>query len=207
MSVDLARELARRLGVAVELVTVTSAGQSVETLKSGRVDVGLRHRPRARRRHRLHRGLRADRGRLPREERIAAARQRASRPPGTPIVVGAGRRLRPLPGPSLKNATLDRCPPRTRWSDDFLAHRVAAGVHQQIETDAKRIGGLRVLDGRFMVINQAMAMRKSARRGGLPRRLRRTHEGIGFVAEALKRHGIEGAVVAAGGECLDPDKD
>ena len=31
----------RRLGVPVELVTVPSAGQSVETLKAGRVDVGF----------------------------------------------------------------------------------------------------------------------------------------------------------------------
>jgi hypothetical protein len=41
VSVDLARELARRLGVEAELVTVTSAGQSVEVLASGRVDVGF----------------------------------------------------------------------------------------------------------------------------------------------------------------------
>lgn len=33
--------LAKRLGVAAELVTVTSAGQAVEVLKSGRVDVGF----------------------------------------------------------------------------------------------------------------------------------------------------------------------
>ena len=41
VSVDLARELAKRLGVPVELVTVASAGASVETLKAGRVDVGF----------------------------------------------------------------------------------------------------------------------------------------------------------------------
>ncbi|HEX5629202.1 MAG TPA: transporter substrate-binding domain-containing protein, partial [Usitatibacteraceae bacterium] len=41
VSVDLARELARRLGVEAELVTVTSAGKSVETLAEGRVDVGF----------------------------------------------------------------------------------------------------------------------------------------------------------------------
>src|SRR5437762_7303055 len=41
VSVDLARELARRLGVSVELVTFTTAGQVVDALKAGTVDVGF----------------------------------------------------------------------------------------------------------------------------------------------------------------------
>jgi len=41
VSVDLARELGRRLAVPVELVTFTSAGQVVEALKTGAVDVGF----------------------------------------------------------------------------------------------------------------------------------------------------------------------
>src|SRR6185436_4377544 len=41
VSVDIARELARRLGVPVELASVTSAAQAVEALKAGRVDVGF----------------------------------------------------------------------------------------------------------------------------------------------------------------------
>ena len=41
VSVDLARELARRLGVPVELVTFASAGQVVEAFKTGTIDVGF----------------------------------------------------------------------------------------------------------------------------------------------------------------------
>src|SRR5262245_44944057 len=41
VSVDLARELARRLGVEPELVIVDSAGQAVDALAGGRVDVGF----------------------------------------------------------------------------------------------------------------------------------------------------------------------
>ena len=44
----------------------------------------------------------------------------------------------------------------------FVAQRleVAAGVRQQLEADARRIPGLRMLEGRFMVINQAMGHAK-----------------------------------------------
>src|SRR5215831_5088203 len=41
VSVDLARELARRLGIPLETTTVTTAALSVEALKTGRVDVGF----------------------------------------------------------------------------------------------------------------------------------------------------------------------
>ena len=70
-------------------------------------------------------------------------------------------------------------------------------MKQQLEADAKRIAGVRLLDGRFMVINQAMAIPKGRAAGA--RYLAEFVEEMkasGFVAGALKRHGIEGAVVA-----------
>lgn len=81
----------------------------------------------------------------------------------------------------------------------FVAQRLdaAAGVKQQLEADAKRIPGLRLLEGRFMVINQAMGTPKGREAG-----LRYVREFIeemkasGFVAQALERHHIEGAAVA-----------
>src|SRR5262245_21370207 len=41
VSVDLTRELARRLGVDAELIVVSSAGEAVDALAAGRVDVGF----------------------------------------------------------------------------------------------------------------------------------------------------------------------
>ena len=74
---------------------------------------------------------------------------------------------------------------------------VAAGVKQQLEADAKRVPGLRLIDGRFMVINQAMAVPKG-RAAGVAYAAAFVEEmkSSGFVAASLKRHGIEGAVVA-----------
>lgn len=84
-------------------------------------------------------------------------------------------------------------------TDLFIAQKleVAAGVKQQLEADAQRRPGLRLLEGRFMVINQAMATPKRREAGA-----RYLHEFVetmktsGFVADALARHGIEGAAVA-----------
>ena len=75
---------------------------------------------------------------------------------------------------------------------------VAAGVKQQLELDAQNNKGLRLLPGRFMVIEQAM---------GQPRNVsQRAHETLvnfvaemkskGFIRDSLARHKIEGATVA-----------
>jgi polar amino acid transport system substrate-binding protein len=70
-------------------------------------------------------------------------------------------------------------------------------VKQQLEADAKRVSGVRLLPGRFMVINQAMGLPKGREAGA--RYLAAFVEEMkasGFVAAALSRHGIEGAAVA-----------
>jgi polar amino acid transport system substrate-binding protein len=83
--------------------------------------------------------------------------------------------------------------------DQFLAQRMdaAAGVKQQLEMDAKRVGGVRLLPGRFMVIEQAMGVPKGrkAAQAWLSAFIE-DMKASGFVADALKRHRIEGAAVA-----------
>jgi polar amino acid transport system substrate-binding protein len=77
---------------------------------------------------------------------------------------------------------------------------VAAGVKQQLQHDAAKTGGLRLLDERFMVIRQAVGVPK--RRGDraadylsdFVQQMIRS----GFVAQALQRHHIEEAQVPAG---------
>ena len=75
---------------------------------------------------------------------------------------------------------------------------VAAGVTQQLESDAAKVGGLRLLDERFMVIRQAMGVARS--RGEKAAETLRVFvdemKRSGFVARALERHRIVGASVA-----------
>ena len=74
---------------------------------------------------------------------------------------------------------------------------VAAGVKQQLEADARRIPGVRLLDGRFMVIRQAMGTRRGRDAGAsYLRDFVEQMKASGLVAQALARHRIEGAVVA-----------
>ena len=74
---------------------------------------------------------------------------------------------------------------------------VAAGVKQQLMSDAERVTGLRLLEGRFMVIEQAMGIPKGRPAGAefLSAFLRTMIES-GFVANAIRTHGAKGALVA-----------
>ena len=76
---------------------------------------------------------------------------------------------------------------------------VAAGIRQVLEAETRRAPGVRVLPGRFMVIQQAMATPASrgAQAHVLLAAFAEQMKASGFVAdEALKRHHIEGAIVA-----------
>jgi polar amino acid transport system substrate-binding protein len=75
---------------------------------------------------------------------------------------------------------------------------VAAGVKQQLQADAQRLQGLRLLPGRFMVIEQAMGLQggRGAAAQTYLRQFVERQKTNGFVARALQRHGIEGAAVA-----------
>jgi polar amino acid transport system substrate-binding protein len=118
---------------------------------------------------------------------------------GTRIAVGKGSAYDLYLSRALKNAQLVHAPTSPAVTDLFVEQKleVAAGVKQQLQADAQRHPGLRLLDGRFMVINQAMATPKGRDAGA--RYLREFVEAMkssGFVAQALTRHGIEGAAVA-----------
>ena len=120
--------------------------------------------------------------------------------PGTRIVVGNGSAYDLYLSRELKNAKLVKAPTSPAVTDLFLAQNleVAAGVKQQLQADAKRLQGLRLLDGRFMVIQQAMGLPRGRDAGA--RYLTAFVEEMkasDFVAAALARQGVEGAAVAA----------
>jgi polar amino acid transport system substrate-binding protein len=200
VSVDLARELARRLGVPVQFVTYDAAGKVVEGLKSGAWDVAF---------------LAIDPARavdidytaayvviegayLVRDASPLTANEQVDRP-GTRVVVGKGSAYDLFLSRELKRATIVRAPTSQAVVDEFVAQSmdVAAGVKQQLESDARRIPGLRLLPGRFMAINQAIGMPKG-RDAAVPylREFVEEMKASGFVAQALARHRIEGAAVA-----------
>ena len=201
VSVDLARELGRRLGVAVELVTVDNAAKSVDAVVHGRADIGffavdpLRGADIAfTAPYVLIEGCY-----LVHEGSPLRSNDEVDRP-GRVVVVGQGSAYDLHLSRELKHASIVRAPTSPAVVDTFVAQRadVAAGVRQQLEADAARIGGLRLLGERFMVIRQAIGLAKSRGTEGAES-LERFVEDMktsGFVAAALARHGIRGASVA-----------
>ena len=201
VSVDLSRELARRLGVPVELVTYDAAGKVVEGLKTGAWDVAY---------------VAIDPARAVDVSFTAAyvvIEGAYLVPQSSPIrsndevdrshvhvVVGAGSAYDLFLTRNLKQAKIVRAPTSQAVTDMFIAQKleVAAGVKQQLEADARRIPGLRLLDGRFMVINQAMGTPKGRGEAGVKylREFIEEMKASGFVAQALERHRVEGASVA-----------
>jgi polar amino acid transport system substrate-binding protein len=200
VSVDLSRELARRLGVAVELVTFSSAGRTVDAVKGGQVDVAFVAIDPARAVDISYSApyIIIEGAYLVRNESPIRRNEEVDRP-GIRIAVGAGSAYDLYLKRELKAATLVRAPTSPAVVDFFLAEKleVAAGVKQQLQADARRIPGLRLLDGRFMVINQAMGTPRGREAGAqYLRDFVEEMKASGFVAEALARHSIEGAVVA-----------
>lgn len=203
VSVDLACEPARRrLGVDVEVVTVVSAGASVETLASGRVDVGLFAIDPARAATTAYTApfVQIEGSYRVCNDSPIRSNDETDRN-GIRVAVGNPSVRRFLTRP-LKRAKIERAPTSPAVIDFFLANGidVAAGVKQQLEMDSRRVGNLRLLPARFMVIHQAMGMARGKEAGA--RYLAAFVEEMkasGFVAAALQRHDIDGASVAPPG--------
>ena len=201
VSIDLAQEFARRLAVPLELVVFDGAGKSVDAVKNSNADVGFFAIDPLRGQdisftnaYVLIEGcyLVRDDSPLVRNEDVDQ--------PGNHVTVGARSAYDLYLSRELKHAQIVRVEGYSAVVDAFVAqgHEVAAGVKQPLLADAQRIGGLRLLPGHFMVIQQAMGTAK-ARGAAAADYLTRFVEDMkasGFVAQALARHGIEGAAVA-----------
>jgi len=123
--------------------------------------------------------------------------------PGTRVVVGRGSAYDLFLARELKHARIVHAPSSQAVVRHFLAcgAEVAAGVKQQLEQDAAPLADLRLLPGRFMVIRQAMGCARGRGEAAAAELARFVEEmkASGFVAEALARHGIQGASVAPAG--------
>jgi len=204
VSVDLARALAQELGVFAELVVFDAAAKSVEAVKTGQADIGFFAVD----------PLRSDGVRfsapyvqiegayLVRNASALTDNGQVDRA-GTRVMVGKGSAYDLHLTRELKAAAILRSPTSPAVVDSFIAENadVAAGVKQQLQADAARLPGLRLLPGRFMVIEQAMGVQ--ANRGEVAQVFLRGFveraKASGFVAASLQKHGIRGAIVAPAG--------
>jgi polar amino acid transport system substrate-binding protein len=197
VSVELARELGRRLGVPVELKQFDAAGKSFEAMKAGLTDI-------------LFLAIEPVRAAevafsapyviiegvymVPRDSSITSVDQVDRE--GVRIAVNKASAYDLFLTRSLKHAKLVR----GESGVDLFANEkleVVAGVKQAIVAYAKTHPELRLLDGRFMEIRQAMGTAKGRDVGA-----RYLHgfveemKASGFVADALKRSNQPDASVA-----------
>lgn len=200
VSVDLARELGRRLNVPVDLVTFTAAGKVVEAVAANDVAIAFVAIDPQRALSTYYTAayvviegaylVRSD-SPLTSNDQVDRAGQRIAAAKGSAYDLYLSR--------EIKNASIVHAPTSQAVVDTFLTQNldVAAGVKQQLQMDAARIPGLRLLPGRFMVINQAMGTPVSrAVAGAYLTAFIEDMKTSGFVAASLKRHGIKGAAVA-----------
>jgi polar amino acid transport system substrate-binding protein len=200
VSAALARELGRRLGTPVEFIPYDAAGKVFEALKTESWDVAF---------------LAIDPVRasgidftapyvviegtyvVPADSPLSTIE--AVDRPGIRIAVGRGSAYDLYLTRALKQAERVEAPSSAAALDLFLSDRLdaAAGVRQPLLAFAASHPGLRVLPGRFMAIEQAVAIPKGRPAGA--RYLRGFVEEMkasGFVERALAESGQGDAAVA-----------
>jgi polar amino acid transport system substrate-binding protein len=199
VSVAIARELARRLDVPLELVPFDGAGAVVAVAKNDVFDVAFMAIDPLRAKDV---GFTApyvliEGGYLVRNESPLKSIEEVDRP-GIRMTVGHGSAYDLFLTRSLKHAEITRETTSADALDVFMqgSFDVAAGVKASLADYAATHAGVRLLDGRFMVIEQAMVtvhgLNAVRAISALIEELKRS----GFVADELAKTGQGDAVVA-----------
>ena len=203
ITVDLAHELARRLGVAIALVTFDAAGKVFDAMKRGVWDIAFLAVEPVRAAeidftapYVLIEGTYM----VPKGSSLKAIAD-VDRS-GVRIAVATGSAYDLYLTRTIKHATLVRAPTGPAALAMFVRDKLeaAGGVKQPLVEFAAANPAVRVMEGRFMAIQQAMGMPKG--RAAAARYLRGFVEEMkatGFVADALKRSNQPDAVVAPPG--------
>lgn len=200
VAVDLARELGRRAGVAVEFVGFDSPGKMADAAKDGAWDIGF---------------LAAEPSRGDVFEFTAAYLEVEAT-----YLVPAGSALRTIDevdrdgvricvyeksaydlflSRSIKHARLVRAGSIGASYERFVAEKLEAlaGLKPRLVVDAEKLPGSRVLEGRFTAIQQAICIPKGHDAAvGYLREFVEDAKAEGLVAQAIERHGVRGVTVA-----------
>jgi len=201
ITVDLSRELARRIGVPVQLVPYDAAGKMTDALKTGAWDIAF---------------LAVDPARaaeisftapyleiegtylVPADSPIRTVAD-ADRD-GVRIAAGNKSAYDLFLSRTLTRAQIVRAPTALEAVDLFGKDKLeaVAGVRQALVDAAAKLPGSRVLEDRFMVIAQAAGTPKGREAGATY--LREFIEEVkasGFVAESLEKSGVADSVTIA----------
>lgn len=195
VSVDLMREVARRINVPLDLVGFDFSGKMADALNAGTIDVG---------------GLAggAGSGRESGMDFTAGyllVEATYMVPPASPILtaadvdregvrvgVAAKSAFEPYLARTLKNAKLVTGPGNPTAFELLRTGQVEvlAGLRHQLVEVREKLPGSRVLDGRFLVVEQMLAVPKGRDAGiGYLREFIEEAKASGFVAQSLAKSG------------------
>ncbi|MGF6780066.1 transporter substrate-binding domain-containing protein [Paraburkholderia sp. GAS334] len=206
ISVDLATELAQRLEVRVEFLVVDAAAKAVDAVTNGSADLGffaidpvrgagIAFTPP----YVLIEGCYLVRQNSPIRDnsQVDDSHNR--------VAVGAGSAYDLFLSRELRRASIIRVPTSPAVIEAFIEQglEVAAGVKQQLLSDARRYPGLRLVEEPFMTIQQAMGVAKVRGDAAIQclREFVAELKASGQVYALLTRHGIHGATVAPPHSC------
>jgi polar amino acid transport system substrate-binding protein len=199
---DLAAELGRRLRAPVEFVHYAGPGQLADAAGSGAWDVGFL-------------------GAEPQRAAVIAFSDAYLEIPAT-YLVPAGSPIGSIdqvdrPGVriatmaksayelwlsrNIRQATLVRAETIPATFELFKAQKleVLSGLLPRLVTDVEQLPGARILEGRFTAVQQAIGTPKARTAGAAYLQAFATEmRSAGFVADAIRRHGVKGVAVPSG---------
>jgi polar amino acid transport system substrate-binding protein len=200
VAVDLAHELGTQSGLPIEVVAFESAGKMFEAVKTGEWDVAF---------------LAIDPGRADEIDFTAPYVEIEGTylvPSGSPVStiadvdrkgvrigVSAKSAYDLFLSRSLQHAELIHAPDPNAAFELIVTGRVdvVAGVKQHLVANAKKLPGSRVLDGRFMAIQQALGIPKGREdAAAYLRKFIEDAKASGFVARAIDKAGVRGVSIA-----------
>jgi polar amino acid transport system substrate-binding protein len=199
---DLARELAKRVGVPLELVNYQSAGSLADSATAGAWEVAFL-------------------GAEPQRANVIAFSAAYLEIPAT-YLVPAGSPIKSVAEVdregvriavaaksaydlwltrNIKHATLVRADGIPHSFDAFVEQKleVLSGLKPRLITDQQALPGSRMLEGQFTAVQQAIGTPKNRPYEGAAKFLREFSEDVkasGFVAKAIERHKVPGVNVA-----------
>jgi polar amino acid transport system substrate-binding protein len=202
VAVDLAHELGTQSGLPIEVVAFESAGKMFEAVKTGEWDVAF---------------LAIDPGRADEIDFTAPYVEIEGTylvPSGSPVStiadvdrngvrigVSAKSAYDLFLSRSLQHAELIHAPDPNAAFELIVTGRVdvVAGVKQHLVANAKKLPGSRVLDGRFMAIQQALGIPKGREdAAAYLRKFIEDAKASGFVARAIDKAGVRGVSIPLG---------
>jgi polar amino acid transport system substrate-binding protein len=198
VTVDIARELAARLGVPAELVCFGAARDSLEAMKAGRADICFLAIDPARAEtvaftppYAVIEGVFA----VPPDSPFTSSAD-VDRP-GVRVAVNQGSAYDLFLSRTLAHAEVVRGDEGTKVFTERHLEAVA-GIRQPLEVFAAAHPGVRLLEPRFMEIQQAVGTTRTRSDDtlGFLRSFVEELKADGFVAEALRRAGRRDATVA-----------